>query len=94
MREEMRCPECGERERLSASRDGERMLLACDACGHGWERHPDSCPRCWERGLVMRRVPLFQRARGTQQSIIGYRTARECRSCGWASGDEFGTAER
>lgn len=31
------------------------------------------------------RMPLLQKARGTQQSIIGYRSAQKCPACGWAS---------
>jgi len=27
----------------------------------------------------------FEKARGTQQSIIGFRIAKDCTSCGWAS---------
>ena len=41
------------------------------------------------------RKPLLQKARGTQQSIIGYRTVKECPVCdrpqgatGWMSASE------
>lgn len=33
------------------------------------------------------RVPIIQKARGAQQSIIGYREVKECTSCGYQSGD-------
>lgn len=29
------------------------------------------------------RKPLLQKARGTQQSIIGFRVAKECLQCDW-----------
>lgn len=50
-----------------------------------WQRHPDDCPRCGRRVLTSVRKPLIEKARGTQQSIIGYRIAKECSSCGWTS---------
>jgi predicted RNA-binding Zn-ribbon protein involved in translation (DUF1610 family) len=83
----LRCPECGEerREGLSPRRERERIFVTCKSCGHEWERHADMCPECGERKLVPVRMPLLQKARGTQQSIIGYRTARRCTGCGWSS---------
>ena len=84
---QIQCPECGESERarLRARRDGERIFLTCESCDTSWERHPDACPECGERGLVPKRMPLFQKARGTQQSIIGYYMAKHCGKCGWSS---------
>jgi hypothetical protein len=34
------------------------------------------------------RKPLYQKARGTQQSIIGFRIAKQCSNCGWISEEE------
>jgi ssDNA-binding Zn-finger/Zn-ribbon topoisomerase 1 len=82
---EIRCPECGEAERLKPRREGERIFIGCEACGHRWERHTDRCPRCGRRSLAPRRLPLLQKARGTQQSIIGYRMGKDCTACGWSS---------
>ncbi|MGE3811166.1 MAG: hypothetical protein AB7I24_06430 [Candidatus Nanopelagicales bacterium] len=33
------------------------------------------------------RAPILQKSRGAQQSIIGYRTMKECTACGYQSGD-------
>jgi hypothetical protein len=33
--------------------------------------------------MTDRREPLYQKARGTQQSIVGYRIVAECRACGY-----------
>jgi uncharacterized Zn finger protein len=79
------CAKCGETKRLTGRREGRSVFITCEACGHAWERHPDICPACGKRTISPRRMPLLQKARGTQQSIIGYWIARECRSCGWAS---------
>lgn len=82
---EIRCPQCGEGERLKGERTGRQIFVTCQACDHRWERHSDQCPSCGKRSLIPRRIPLLQKARGTQQSIIGYRMGRDCRSCGWSS---------
>jgi uncharacterized Zn finger protein len=82
---EIQCPECGEGEHLKPNREGERIFITCEACGNRWERHTDRCPQCGNRSLVPRRLPLLQKARGTQQSIIGYRTGKDCTACGWSS---------
>jgi hypothetical protein len=79
------CPECGERERHRAQRAEGKPQITCLACGNEWIRDPYDCPECGQRTLKPIRKPLIQKARGTQQSIIGYRIAKECASCGWAS---------
>lgn len=80
--DEIRCASCGEVDRLRGTRDGDTIRISCQSCGHEWVRDPDLCPQCGRRSMTDRRVPLFQKARGTQQSIIAYRIARECGSCG------------
>lgn len=82
---DIHCPECEERERLKGEREDGRVFITCEACGHRWERHSDRCPDCGKRSLVPMRVPVLQKARGTQQSIIGYRMGKQCNSCNWAS---------
>lgn len=82
------CPSCGEsqREQLKAERQGkDAIFIACLTCGHVWQRHPDDCPSCGKRTLTSVRKPLIEKARGTQQSIIGYRIAKECAACRWVS---------
>jgi hypothetical protein len=64
---------------------GEEISIACLTCGHRWQRNPDDCPQCGKSNLLPVRKPLFEKARGTQQSIIGYRIAKECSSCDWVS---------
>lgn len=91
------CPDCGESdlsrlkpERRRTSERGiqkvEFLRVTCKSCGAEWERHPGDCPSCGvPHTLAEIRRPLFQKARGEQQSIIGYRIAEECSSCGWTS---------
>lgn len=64
----------------------EYLLVTCGSCGAKWELHPDDCPSCGQsHSLGSVRKPIFQKARGEQLSIIGYRIAEECNSCGWTS---------
>lgn len=81
------CPGCGETDKahLRPNREGQRITITCESCGTAWERTSDTCPECGAKGLVPKRMPLLQKARGTQQSIIGYWMARQCNSCGWSS---------
>ena len=76
------CPSCGESEQLRGTRQEDSILVRCEACGHTWKRDPEACPQCGSRTVVDRREPLMQKARGTQQSIVGYRIVKECGSCG------------
>lgn len=78
------CPACGEADDLRGeTRDG-AIWIACGSCRTEWSRDPDRCEACGERTIADRREPLMQKARGTQQSIIGYRIVKECWACGWA----------
>ena len=70
------------------------IWIACGSCGHEWPRDPDVCPSCGGRTIADRREPLMQKARGTQQSIVGYRIVYECWSCGYRSTDETGAGSR
>lgn len=87
MIEGIACPSCGQedRSRMKPRREGRVLHVRCLECGCEWEHHTDTCPECGEQALVPVRMPLLQKARGTQQSIIGYWTAQRCQACGWAS---------
>lgn len=82
MPDDVRCPACGEEERVEGSREGELIRLACEACGHTWERDPrPRCPHCGTDDL--RRVPkaVMGKARGEQRSIVGTVTVHLCPDC-------------
>ena len=80
------CPACGETERLQGRRKDRDILIQCGACSHEWRRDLDLCPSCGKPTIADKRVPLMQKARGTQQSIIGYNVVAECWSCGHSGG--------
>jgi primosomal protein N' len=82
------CPQCGAGEGLRGERHDEGIRITCGSCGHVWMRFPDGCPECGERALASVRAPLYQKARGTQQSIIAYRIVQECQACGARFGSE------
>jgi DNA-directed RNA polymerase subunit RPC12/RpoP len=80
---DIHCRACGARTpHLKGDRRPGLIHMTCKSCGNQWDRYPDSCCACGVRALVAIRVPLLQKARGTQQSIIGYATAYECTRCG------------
>lgn len=85
------CPNCDEKKALRGEREGDIVHITCRVCGHRWDHDPWACPTCGERMHVARK-PLLQKARGTQQSIIGFNTVKACPRCdpedrgpGWLS---------
>lgn len=74
------CPSCGERKQLRGKRDGDVVHVTCQACKHQWTHDPWRCSRCGGSLEAVRR-PLLQKARGTQQSIIGYSMLKHCPQC-------------
>jgi Zn ribbon nucleic-acid-binding protein len=80
------CPECRATDRLRGQQHDGVICITCGGCGHRWPRDRDICPGCGAKTIADRREPLLQKARGTQQSIIGYRIVYECWSCGYRSG--------
>jgi Zn ribbon nucleic-acid-binding protein len=79
------CPECGASENLRGQERDGVIWIDCSACGHNWPRNRNLCPRCGQTSIADVREPLYQKARGTQQSIIGYRIVQECWRCGYRS---------
>ena len=85
------CPLCQETKGLRGERHGDVVHISCGACGHRWEHDPWACPTCGQPMHAVRR-PVLQKARGTQQSITGFRTVKACPRCdpderrpGWLS---------
>lgn len=79
------CPECDEQDALRGEQRKGMIWIRCERCSHEWPRDRDVCPQCGERSISDQREPLFQKARGTQQSIIGYRIVQECWACGYGA---------
>jgi ribosomal protein L37E len=74
------CPNCGETKKLRGQRDKDLVHITCQTCGNQWTHDPWKCATCGGP-LHERRKPLLQKARGTQQSIIGYNVVKECPRC-------------
>lgn len=81
------CLACGEERRLRGVAGHDGVQVTCLACGNIWLRNADFCDACGGSSMIDARVPLLQKSRGVQQSIIGYRTVKECRTCGAVTGD-------
>ncbi|HEX9711657.1 MAG TPA: hypothetical protein VGB52_03770 [Actinomycetota bacterium] len=76
------CPACGEAEDIRGERDGDVIMLTCDACAHRWERDPrPTCPQCGGRDLVEAPKAVVQKVRGDQMSVVGYTKVQLCRVC-------------
>jgi ssDNA-binding Zn-finger/Zn-ribbon topoisomerase 1 len=80
------CPSCGASSGLKGKRDGDDIRVTCTACRHSWLRNPDRCPRCGEPAMAPVRAPLYEKARGVQQSIVAYRVIKQCTDCGFQLG--------
>jgi hypothetical protein len=76
----IRCPRCNETKALRGRRGNDGIVVTCQSCGHEWLRDPDRCPTCGG-DLHAFRVPLLQKARGTQQSVLGYNVQKRCLTC-------------
>ncbi|MGB0872215.1 MAG: hypothetical protein ACPGWS_01600 [Solirubrobacterales bacterium] len=78
------CPSCGADKGLKGKREGNRegdvVNVTCGSCGHEFVHDPWECAKCGGRLDAVRR-PLLQKARGTQQSIIGYNVLKVCPVC-------------
>lgn len=90
---DIHCRSCGERKALKGEREGDAIRIACRSCGNVWVRYQDSCAACGVRALSAIRVPLLQKARGTQQSIIGYGIAYRCSGCGAQTSNAAGAED-
>lgn len=74
------CPSCGAQKNLRGRREGDLVHITCQDCGREWTHDPWACGLCGGRLEAVRR-PLLQKARGTQQSIIGYNVIKVCPAC-------------
>lgn len=79
---DVKCPACGEQEKLRGTREGDLIGLVCESCDHRWSRDPrPRCPTCGS--LDVRPVPkaVMEKGRGLQRSIVGTVTVHLCPEC-------------
>ena len=78
----IRCPACGEDERLSGERSADVITISCESCGATWERDPSAtCPRCGGKDLVSAPRSVVEKVRGDQITVVGYERVPLCRRC-------------
>jgi hypothetical protein len=82
MRQQL-CPSCGESEELSGRPTEEGIRITCERCGTDWLRDaaPAACATCGGADLQQRPQPVTAYSRGTQVSIVGWRTVPLCVTC-------------
>ena len=87
---EVKCPSCGEDNRLVGKRSGDVIKLRCESCGTAWERDP--APRCGScNGTDLQAVvqAIVEKGRGTQLSVVGTRVVYLCRTCDEATLERY-----
>jgi hypothetical protein len=83
---EVRCPGCGEDERLTGRRDGEPgaevITVTCEACGLSWVRdRTPTCPTCASTDVRQAVRSIVDKSRGSQLSIQSMEVVHLCRVC-------------
>ncbi|MEX2254372.1 MAG: hypothetical protein WEC34_02940 [Acidimicrobiia bacterium] len=78
----IRCASCGEEERLRGVRDGELLVITCEACEFTWARKPGaSCMSCGSAEVLVFVDALVEKSRGTQLSVTGIGEHILCADC-------------
>jgi hypothetical protein len=76
------CPNCHSDEHLHGEPNGDLIRITCSVCRLVWDRDPSPrCPSC--QTTDVRAVPqaVWEKARGTQLSIVSMRTIYLCTTC-------------
>ncbi|WCO66226.1 DUF6300 family protein [Iamia majanohamensis] len=82
MADELVCPRCRSDDHLSGTRQGEVIRITCSACDLTWDRDPSPrCPACGGEAMVSVPEAVWEKARGTQLSIVSIRVVSLCESC-------------
>lgn len=86
MANSLRCPRCGEEERLLGRHDEssggpEGIVVECLACRLSWPRGVRPCASCGGTDVVDRPQTMTRTPRGNQLAVIGTRTIRLCARC-------------
>lgn len=87
---EMRCPSCGESERLAGTRLGSDIEVTCGSCDHRWLRGSPRCRACGGEDVVTRLRLMTRHPRGNQLAVVGHREVPLCPRCDVEVVDEGG----
>lgn len=80
--DELICPVCQDDEELTGSRDGDIIHITCARCGASWDRNlKPSCPECGETDLWVTAEAIWEKARGSQLSIVSVKPVYVCPDC-------------
>lgn len=77
----MKCPRCGETERLRGRRTEGDIVVQCEACGTQWMRGDPRCKRCGQAGSITAPQLMTRHPRGTLLSVVGKRQTQLCPRC-------------
>jgi hypothetical protein len=81
MAEAMRCPSCGETERLAGTPVAGDIEVSCQACGHQWLRGSPRCRGCGGGDVVTKLRLMTRHPRGNQLAVVGHRQVPLCPRC-------------
>jgi len=82
---DLKCPSCGEADRIMGTPRGDLIHLFCRSCGKGWDRDPrQRCAYCDSYDLSSTPIPMMSKGRGTMQTPAGERESYRCETCGAA----------
>jgi hypothetical protein len=78
---ELRCPSCGESERLAGTRADDDIEVTCQTCGHRWLRGSPRCRACGGDEVVTGMRLMTRQPRGNQLAVVGHREVPLCPRC-------------
>lgn len=77
----MRCPSCGESERLVGTQVADDIEVTCQSCGHRWMRGRPRCRGCGGEAAVRKLQLMTRHPRGNQLAVVGHREVPLCPHC-------------
>lgn len=76
------CPTCRTDEHLDGERHGDLIRITCSACELTWDRDPaPRCPTCGGSEMTAAPEAVWEKARGSQLSIVSIRVIHLCEAC-------------
>jgi RNA polymerase subunit RPABC4/transcription elongation factor Spt4 len=80
--DELICPVCGSDDELRGEREDELIHVTCQRCDVSWDRDlTPRCPTCESTDVWSAAEAVWEKARGSQLSIVSVRTVYVCPTC-------------